>query len=600
MSKPKTAVVALIVVIAAALASTLGFFFFRDNFSTHYPVKAISATDFRAGEIPYWNFYDGGGQPLAGNPNTLTFYPDNVLYLLLPAHVAFNLHFILHLAAAWLAMRALSRSPWAAWLYVASGVAISATAFYNLIVAVAAVPYAFWAAERRRPLHLGVAFGLLGLAAEPVTVIAAAIGVAIIAAPRFMRLLAAVPVAILVASPQLIAYAEIAREVERARGFSAQTVLNASLAPLRLLEILVGPFFPVDGPQLFLSLFIGVIAIPALLQRSRYTAIALIALFFALGAYNPLVRIAVEQLPAIRIIRFPEKFAIVMTAAIVVLAARFLENRIWRLVTLIPVAIAAIVTIPIDLFAPYDAPQMQPMRVFAPRSPGGQSPDRADYHARARRLEPTFGAVSGIRYAVDRSPDGMFSLGSRVAAERLQTTRNELWLRIAGCVNVRGALPRAMFVGTIAGAATIGETVNALESPQFDEQRVAVGPQRYDGLQSPSAARVIAVAERPQVLEIRVITPARAVLFVNETYFSAWDAGGLETFPLDLDRLGVMVPAGEHTITLRFGKHRTAVFAAWAVSLLLLVTAAAALRIEILNRRTGEIERAAHENRPVA
>jgi len=85
---------------AAGLIAVFGFFFFRDNFSTHYPIKVISARIFRVGEIPYWNFYDGGGQPLAGNPNTLTFYPDNFLYLVLPAYVAFNLHFLLHLVAA--------------------------------------------------------------------------------------------------------------------------------------------------------------------------------------------------------------------------------------------------------------------------------------------------------------------------------------------------------------------------------------------------------------------------------------------------------------------------------------------------------------------
>src|SRR5918999_1560047 len=82
----------------AALASTYGFFFYRDNLSTHYPIKVVSAEIFRSGEIPYWNFFDAGGQPLAGNPNTLTFYPDNVLYLFLPPHVAFNLHFLIHVA----------------------------------------------------------------------------------------------------------------------------------------------------------------------------------------------------------------------------------------------------------------------------------------------------------------------------------------------------------------------------------------------------------------------------------------------------------------------------------------------------------------------
>src|SRR5919206_431175 len=116
------------------IIATVLFFYFRDNFSTHYPVKVISAAAWRAGQIPWWNFYAGGGQPLAGNPNTLSFYPDNVLYLHFPAHVAFNLHFMLHLIAAWFAMRALTRSTWAASLYVVSGIAISAMCFYNLIV----------------------------------------------------------------------------------------------------------------------------------------------------------------------------------------------------------------------------------------------------------------------------------------------------------------------------------------------------------------------------------------------------------------------------------------------------------------------------------
>src|SRR5262245_14389528 len=89
--------VQIIVSAICILLTAFGFFFHRDNFSTHYPIKFVSAEAFRGGEIPYWNPFDGGGQPLAGNPNTLTFYPDNFLYLLLPAHVAFNLHFLVHL-----------------------------------------------------------------------------------------------------------------------------------------------------------------------------------------------------------------------------------------------------------------------------------------------------------------------------------------------------------------------------------------------------------------------------------------------------------------------------------------------------------------------
>ena len=578
--------------------ASFGFFFFRDNFSTHYPIKVISSRSFRSGEIPYWNFHDGGGQPLAGNPNTLTFYPDNFLYLILPPHVAFNLHFILHLFGAWFAMRALARSPAAAWLYVLSGVAISATAFYNLIVAVAAIPFAFWAAERRRVFLLGAAFGLLGLAGEPVIIVAAAIGVAILW-PSW-RLLIAAAISAVITLPQMFAYAEIAGEVERARGFSAQTVLNTSVAPKRLLEMLVGPWFHVTEAHLFLSLFIGIVIIPALLQRSRYLLLAAIAIFFALGRFNPVIAAVVERLPQVRVVRFPEKFAIPLTVALVVLAAGPLRKRLWRIVTFVPLVAVAALTIPIDLFAPYRVAPVRPLRIFLSRSPGGQEPSRADYRERARRLEPLFGAVAGLRYAVDRSPDGMFSVMTRIATERLETTRNARYLRIAGCANAPGALPQVMFVPEIKGSATIPDTVQAMESPQFVEHTVAIGPMRLNGFRSPAEARLITALEHPQSLEIRVSTPGPAVLLVNQAYFRAWDAGGLDTFALDLDRLGIMVPAGERTITLRFGRHRTAVAATWCISLLVLLAAALALRIEVLDRGTGEVERAADEDRLVA
>lgn len=597
-SGQRRAVFLLALVVSCALVAVFGFFFFRDNFSTHYPVKSVSARAFRAGEIPYWNFHDGGGQPLAGNPNTLTFYPDNFLYLLLPAHVAFTLHFLIHLVAAWFAMRALSRSQPAAWLYVLSGAAISCTAFYNLIVAIAVIPFAFWAAQRRHPFLLGAAFGLLALAGEPVTVIGAAIGVAILW-PHW-KLLPAAAISAVIAAPQLIAYSEIASEVERARGYSAQTVLNASLDPKRIVEMLVGPIAPNLEPHLFLSLMIGVVALPALWQRSRYVAIAAVSFFIALGRFNPLVRIAVESIPELRVLRFPEKFAIPLTIAIVVLAARPLQNRMWRLITFIPVVLAAVLTIPIDWFKPYDIAQMNPTRVYVPRTPGGQQASRQEYRGRATRMEPTFGAAAGLRYAGDRSPDGMFSVMTRVVTERLQATRNACWLRIAGCQNVPRALPRAIFIPKIAAATTLREAIDLIESPQFDEQTTAVGPRQLAGMQLSPQAAITSIAERVQALEIRVTTPAPAVLLVNETYFHAWDAGGLRTFPLDVDRLGILVPAGERTITLRFGRHRTAVLATWMISLLVLAVAAAALRIEVLNGRSGEIERAGDENRPAA
>jgi len=553
-----------------AFIATFGFFFFRDNFSTHYPIKVLSAAAFRSAEIPWWNFADGGGQPLAGNPNTLTFYPDNILYLVLPAHVAFNLHFLLHLILGWFAMRSLTRSRFGAWLWILSGAAMSALSFYNLITSIALIPLALLGAERRNAVQLGVAFGLLALAGEPVVVIATAIAVLILSAPPRLRVTTvSLFIAAIIAAPQLIAYSEIASEVERAHGYSAQTVLNASFDPKRLLEILIGPLMKIDAPHLFPTLLLGLIIIPAIFRRSRYTVIAATMLFFALGKFNPLVRMLVEAASALRIGRYPEKFAIVMCAALVVLAAEYVREsktpRIWTIVTFAPLLIWMLFTIPIDWFAPYRVVSQPTRRVFAPSMPGGQSIDRDDYRERARRLEPLFGATAGLEYVLNRSGDGMHSLLSRIASERFAATHNPNWLRITTA--------RPSIVPFAYAAPTIPDAVNMIEAGVL-----AVAPRSFT---SAPGARVTRVARNGQTISIDVSTSGPALLAVDQSYFRAWSATmsgrDLATTPVNLDRLGVIVP-GSGTVTLTFGRHRTLIHIAWLISILVLLTVSASLR----------------------
>jgi hypothetical protein len=575
--------VLLLLVAASLLLAWQGFFFFRDNFSTHYPFKVVSAAAWRGGTLPWWNPTDGGGQPLAGNPNALTFYPDNVLYLLLPAHVAFNVHFLLHLALGWVAMRALTRSPFGATLWLLSGAAVSAMAFYNLATAVALIPFALWAA-RRSALLFGGAFGLLILGTEPMTVVATAMAVAIVAFD-WKRFALAVPVALAIASPQIVAYGEIAREVERAHGYSAQTVLNASLDPRRLLEILVGPFLHLDAPQLFPSLLLGVIVIPALVRRSRWTVAAAVMLFFALGRFNPLVRAVIEAVPQLRFARYPEKFALPLCAILVVLAAMYFEEakakRLWLAITFVPLLGWAVVTFPIDWWSPYALPSAAPVRVFVPQPSSGQAIDRETYRAFARQRVPLFGATAGLRYVLNRSGDGMHSLLSRIAAERFAATHHPRYLAIV-------LQPSAMIVPRTVGVRSINEAVHLIESGTT----TTIAPR---ALASDPQARVTSYQEFPDRIEIGV-EHGPAVLFVNQSYFSAWDAGGLPILPLDLDRLGVLVPAGSHTVVLRFGRHRTLTVAAWVLSSLLLLAVLLALRVEKRDGGAGEVERAADED----
>ncbi len=623
----------VIVLLAAggSLLATFGFFFFRDNFSTHYPMKVVSAAAWRAGAIPWWNVTDGGGQPLAGNPNALTFYPDNVLYLLLPAHVAFNLHFLLHLVLGWIAMRALIRecdpdtstgapascrlarghlapenqgrqdsarkaalrwtkpalpgATFGAWLWVASGAAVSALAFYNLVTAIALIPFALWAARSRSPLVYGAAFGLLILGTEPVTVVATALVAAMVAFDRgfVKRTAIAVAVAAVIALPQIIAYSEIAGEVERAHGYSAQTVLNASLDPLRIIELLIGPFLRFDAPRLFPSLIIGVIGIPALARRSRWTAAAAVSFFFALGRFNPLVRLAVESMPSLRFARYPEKFALPLCAALVVLAAMFFKRTkakaLWLAVTFVPLP-------------PYALAPQAPERIYVAPSMAGQVVSRGLYRSFAQRREPLFGATAGLRYVLNRSGEGMHSTLSRIVAERYAATNERRYLTIAA------QLPMAMFVPRAAGVTSINEAVRLLERSPFDVRLAAVAPAGLDGFVSNPHARVTSYREQADGIEIRVETPGDALLLVNQSYFKAWDAGDhMRTVPLDIDRLGVVVRGGTKILTLHFGRHRTAVLAAWVISSALLLAALLALRIEKGDRGAGEVQRAPDEDR---
>lgn len=594
----------------ALFASIFGFFFYRDNFSTHYPIKVLSALSFRAGEIPFWNFADAGGQPLAGNPNTLTFYPDNILYLFLPAHVAFNLHFLIHLAAAYFIIRALTRSTFAASLYVMSGIAISATAFYNLIVAVAMIPLAFLGASRRSPLLLGIAFGLLALAGEPVMILGAALSVAILALDRIpIRSWAlAVLIAFVTASPLLIAYSEIAREVERSVGMSSRTVLNASLHPIRIVELFAGPVIGVlndPGAQfrarLFSTIFLGFIAVPALFRRSRHVVVAAVMLFFALGRFNPIIAALVDAFPSMRIVRFPEKLALPMTVAIVVLAAGYFREtrwkKIWIAVTFAPLLATAIRATPIDWFSPYSRTMQPPTRAYITTTiHAAAMPARLEYRLRALAPEPLFGATEGVWYAINPSPEGMHSLRSRMVLERFAVATpliRDQYLRIMSC-SVAGALPWTFFPKRAVVAPDIYAEAAATE--RLGDLTTVVAPEDVPI----SPGRVLKYRQEGQRTLIDVQSPQPAVLFVNQTWFHAWDARAdgrvLRTVPLDIDRLGVIVPAGTSHIELRFGRHRTAVAVAWLLSSVALLLCAF---VELRDRRTREIERAGDEDRPL-
>jgi hypothetical protein len=147
-------------------------FYFRDILNFHYPLRKFLIESYARGEFPLWNPFVYLGQPMLANPNYLAFYPTNLLHLFLPFNYAFKLHFILHPILAGLGIYFLQRRlrvPPAPALagaiaYEFSGPVLSFLNLYNIIPAVALLPWIAWSfagALEKNPFRRSLVFGAL-------------------------------------------------------------------------------------------------------------------------------------------------------------------------------------------------------------------------------------------------------------------------------------------------------------------------------------------------------------------------------------------------------------------------------------------------------
>ena len=229
----------------------------RDVFTTHLAMKAFGATALAHGSIPAFNPTWALGQPFAGNPNALPYYPGNLLYLMLPFWSAFNAHYVLHWLLAFLTFRKLAReldqSPIAATLagltYAGSGYVLSCLTFYNLIAVAAWMPLVLWGLARggrRGTLWGGIACGMMLLAGEPVTAALCLVPMALVALERqglrrgLASVLAVGSLGLLVALPQVVAAARTFGFTYRgAHGLLAAQAANHALQLPRLFELVL-------------------------------------------------------------------------------------------------------------------------------------------------------------------------------------------------------------------------------------------------------------------------------------------------------------------------------------------------------------------------
>jgi hypothetical protein len=354
---PLTLLVAALAI--APLASGARTFYLRDVFATHLPLKAAQVEAWRAGELPLVDLARGGGQPGLGNPNSVPFYPTNVLYLVGPLLWALNAHFWIHWIAAAFAMGWLARA-WgleragaaaAGLAYAASGYFVSQLSYYNAVAGAALGPAvvasvlqgsrAGWPA--RRIAASGALVGLVVLGGEPFLA-AMALAAAAFAelvdgwrrphARPARRLLALAPIALglALAAPALWEASRVFGASHRAQPIAAGDALLGSFDPRQAIEWLVpfafgrpdridgqglwGYVFHQGQPPFFFALAPGLACVLALaatgVPRARFAwwgwSLALGGTALALGAFNPLVRAAVEAGLAPTGFRYPLRF----------------------------------------------------------------------------------------------------------------------------------------------------------------------------------------------------------------------------------------------------------------------------------------------------
>ena len=244
-------------VVSIPVAMGMRTFFMRDVLVTHLPYKAFGAEQLAEGRIATFNPTWALGQPFAGNPNALPFYPGNLLYLVLPFWSAFNLHYALHWLLAFLTMFALARelklSPTAAIMagltYAAGGWLLSAMTFYNLLTVAAWWPLAITGAVRggRKGVFLGgLACGLALLGGEPVTMMLGFAPLLLLAASRHgwrQGLLIAASIGVVgavIGLPQVVAtLRSLAFTIRGGSGLPVDRPTSFTFHPIRFFELVI-------------------------------------------------------------------------------------------------------------------------------------------------------------------------------------------------------------------------------------------------------------------------------------------------------------------------------------------------------------------------
>jgi len=484
---------ALLILALAAVALLAGPIFdgnalyFRDLQVFFVPLKQFLADSLRAGVLPFWNPNVSMGTPYFAEMQTGVLYPPSWLLLLWDGTrgIAGLLVFHLMLAAggAYLFARSLGLSCPAAFAsaatYAFGGGLVSSLNMINFMQGLAWLPVVLWAFERdaclphaRRWVVATLAVALQTLAGAPDVCIMTGLIVAgrqvMLHGYRHWRWLlrvgAAYAVALLVATPQLVATYELYTQSVRTTGLSSAEIQSYSMHFGQLWSLISSPalrtddwdiftVFPNGYVPLFLSLYLGWAALLLVAcalwwvprRAGFWLALAALGVFLALGGNNPAAMWVYES---IAIFRYPEKYVVLLHVALSVLVGLgaqalfdFLKPRGWC-PPLLPVGVGVLLLAELllvnrhinlqqspDYFKLDNLSDVRTLTAWNRATPGflyARDGDKIEtrsvrqlYGRYRRQLAPHIGTLAGLRYV--QGTEGLTLRDHALVAELLDS-----------------------------------------------------------------------------------------------------------------------------------------------------------------------------------
>ena len=330
-------------------------FFYRDVTRQYAPVSSQVSRALSEGHLPTWNASTQAGVPLLANPHAAALSPHTLLFRLLPFHLAY----------AWTVALALGLLGWGlqrlleprvgvkaalvgSVVFMASGVALSATSYLPMLVAIACVPHVAVALLRStRVLSLEAVAWLTVqlLSGDPALIPVSLLLVVVleVSRPLLLRTVVSLSVAAALAAFQLLPAWSLLSDSARSTADVSQRLLW-SFHPARMFEWVVRlPFGALLAPPYFdrYALAAGADAQPFLLDHG-WGVVCVALLVPALSSRGPLRRAGLLLLltgmvlsmgkhlpggdwlwrvPPLSFLRFPERFGVVVALGAAVLAA---------------------------------------------------------------------------------------------------------------------------------------------------------------------------------------------------------------------------------------------------------------------------------------